>query len=450
MAIELTRGYFMSDLVRALFVGLAVSLATFGATADQLPGLAQLSGAVTVPKPVGQLAIYALNTDKNVGYLVYVVDGRYRAVNMFPGHYDVTLRGTIGQKNWGLTQQTDTIELTAGQAATLDFALNDPTIKPVYVGGLSYDGWSDLPFDEDKPVAKPVAYDQIYPPGRPREIIESICMGCHTASFLSYGAPRTFPDGRPVHDKDGWAITVDRMLLKRPYMDGKPVVLSKKDRADLIDYLNKNFGVDSEPRAVLQENDPPLDPAVLAKAQFIEYRLDNTKEFPKRSTHHVAFNPDGTIWTLDRGSNGPGRGLMWVDPSTGDKEFWPDNGEGEPVIAEWVWADVDGSAWYAGLRHFDRATGRVDIYKLEGPNGGQAIGVSTGIFDSNGDMWFTSFGAGIGKWIRAEDTIVHWEVPLYLAGPYGIALDSKDRVWFAEGGTNGVGMFDPKTQKFRH
>ena len=456
-------------MMRILAMAIAVlGLATSPqARAAQLPGLGQMSGSVAVAKPVGQLAIYAYNRDKYVGYLVYVIDGKYRITNMFPGRYEVTLRGTVGQKSWGVTPETKTADLSAEGAATVDFTLKDTTVKPVYAGGLTYEGYSDVAHDEPKPTAIPAPYDEIYPPGRGRELVESICMACHTVSFLSYGVPRTFPDGRPVHDKDGWAITVDRMLAKKTYMDGRPVTLPRQERLELIDYLNDNFGADSAPRAVLQERDPELDLAALAKVQFIEYRFPNSKKFPSRSNHHVTFNPDGTLWTLDRGSNGPGRGPLWLDPRTAEHEFYPDNGEGEPIIAEWISSDIDGSVWFAGLRHFDRKTGYIDIYKSDAsatsplPNGpgiptgggatsgaGSPIGILTGIFDSEANLWLTS--GGITKWDRKTDSFKRWELISYRAGSYGLALDSKDRVWIAEAGTDGVGRFDPKTEKYVH
>jgi hypothetical protein len=55
------------------------------AKAGVLPGMGQLSGQVAgVPADL-LTTVYALHTEKNVGYMVYVVDGRYRAVNLFPG-----------------------------------------------------------------------------------------------------------------------------------------------------------------------------------------------------------------------------------------------------------------------------------------------------------------------------------------------------------------------------
>ena len=76
------------------------------------------------------------NTDKNVGYMVYVVNGQYRATDLFPGHYDVTLRGTVGQLNWGLPQQTMKVDVAAGQTATADFAMRETALPPTYIGGM--------------------------------------------------------------------------------------------------------------------------------------------------------------------------------------------------------------------------------------------------------------------------------------------------------------------------
>ena len=104
----------MGCLLRTL-LALGLGFAALPAQADQLPGMAQLTGRVAVSKPVGQLAVYAYNTDMRIGYLVYVVNGEYRAVNMFPGHYDVTLRGTVGQKSWGVTPQTQKTEIKANE-----------------------------------------------------------------------------------------------------------------------------------------------------------------------------------------------------------------------------------------------------------------------------------------------------------------------------------------------
>jgi streptogramin lyase len=424
-----------------------------GAAPMPPPPRGELAGKVTVPKPVGQLTVYALNTDKDVGYMVYVVNGRYRFTHLFPGHYEVSLRGTPGQMNWSLAPQTSKIDIAANKSEALDIALIDPTIKPTYVGGLSYEGWSDRPEDGPQPIAQIEPYDVIYPAGPARETMERICFGCHTVQLYPYNVARTYADGRPPHDKDGWAITVERMAHgstfnipgKASNFDGDKL-LSPHDRDVLVEYLAYNFGPNSIPRVVQQESDPTLDPQALDKAEFVEYRFFNTPEFPKRASHTIAFNPDGTVYALDRGSRGS---VMWVNPVTGEKKDYPDHG-----IDESSTADRDGTLWYGGLRHYDPKTNLMDEYRLLTPNGNsRPIDVSTSIFDSNGDLWMSLRGVlagGLGKWERKTNTFVWWDVPILRSRPYGITLDHNDKVWFAEYHNSGVASFDPKTQQFKH
>jgi len=97
----------MRTIVLAGLMALGLGLGGAASSeAAQLPGLGSLAGKVSAPASVGQLSVYAMNTDKGVGYQVFVVDGVYRATNLIPGHYDVTLRGTVGQRSWGVTPQT--------------------------------------------------------------------------------------------------------------------------------------------------------------------------------------------------------------------------------------------------------------------------------------------------------------------------------------------------------
>ena len=441
-------------IIPGSWLGVLAALFASGARvqAAPIPHMGALAGKVTVPKAVGQLTVYALNTDKDVGYMVYVVNGQYRITNLFPGHYQVSLRGTPGQMNWSLTPQSGNIEISADKPSTLDLTLNDPTIKPTYVGGLTYDaGFSDKPDDPRPPDAKIEPYDAIYPPGPARATMERICFGCHTVQLYPYNVARTYASGRPPHDRDGWGITVDRMAHglafntpgKASNFDGDKL-LSTKDQEVLVDYLAQNFGADAAPRAVQQVTDPELDPRALAKAEFIEYRFFNSPAFPKRASHTITFNPDGTLYTLDRGSRAS---VMWVNPVTAEKKDYPVPGGGESITA-----DRDGTVWFGGLSHYDPKTNLLDEYKFQTPNGkGRSISVSTAIFDSNGDLWLSMLGyGGLGKWDRSTNNIVWWDVPILRSRPYGITLDHNDKVWFAEYHNSGVASFDPKTQKFTH
>ena len=100
------------------------------ASGAQLPGMGGLAGRVTVKKPLGFLTVYAFNTDKDVGYMVYVVGGKYRATNLFPGHYDVTLRGTVGQLDWSLPSRRRTSRSLRESRVPLISALPRQTSRP--------------------------------------------------------------------------------------------------------------------------------------------------------------------------------------------------------------------------------------------------------------------------------------------------------------------------------
>ena len=443
-------------IVRAFWGGVIVSIALLGtalqARADHLPGMGDLSGKVTGGKPGLLASVYALNTDKDVGFMVFVVDGEYRAVNLFPGNYEVTIRPAVGQVfTDGFEQQTVKLKIVADAKATADFALKSATYEPDYVGGMTYKGgWSD---DIDAPPsvdAKVEPYNVIYPPGRGRDIMERACMGCHTVQFFSYNFDRKYASGRPVHDKAGWAITVDRMSKgvsfnnrsKAPNFDVE--LLPPADREVLIDYLNDNFGENALPRVVQLESEPELDDKALAKVQFVEYRSANNAELPKRGAHTLGFDPDGNVFASDRAGNGGV--LVWINPQTGEHRDYAKHGGYESLVV-----DVDGTVWYGGLRHFDPKTDLHDDYKFEGPKGGRAIGVSTQIFDSNGDLWLSQLGGGgIAKWDRKIDSISWWDVPIYRSRPYGITLDHNDKVWFAEYHNSAIASFDPKTQTFKN
>src|SRR5690349_18176938 len=106
---------------RLLWPALGAALAFSGtAQAASMAGMGEVSGKVTADASLGQLSVYAFNTDKNVGYQVFVVKGAYRATNLFPGHYEVSLRGTVGQLNWDLPQQAAKIEIKGNDKATAD------------------------------------------------------------------------------------------------------------------------------------------------------------------------------------------------------------------------------------------------------------------------------------------------------------------------------------------
>src|SRR4029450_6131258 len=118
------------------------------------------------------------------------------------------------------------------------------------------------------------SYDEIYPPGPGRVVLETLCMGCHGDNYFSTN-PRS---------AQGWKFGLDKMMgrnlaehergsLGEGDLAGNASAFrfGLQDRKDVLEYLTKNFGLDKKPRAVKREPEMPLDEAALGKAQYIEY-----------------------------------------------------------------------------------------------------------------------------------------------------------------------------------
>ena len=140
----------------AALYGILAVAPSRAADADALPGMAVLSGAVQAPTPFKAAQVRLMNADKNVLFMVYTSGGRYRAVNLFPGTYEVTVRGK------GLEGAAQKITLAAGARETLNFTLRETAPQGVRQGefGFTTQRVGEITL---------VAYDELYPKeaGRP-------------------------------------------------------------------------------------------------------------------------------------------------------------------------------------------------------------------------------------------------------------------------------------------
>ena len=211
---------------------------------DQLTGLegyGQLSGKVTGSEPGVLPVVYAYNTDKDLAYTVFVVDGKYRAVNLIPGSYDVTIRPAVDQLE-GFDPVTVQLDVAADAQGQVDFALQNVGPRPNYIIGLPAEACTaNRPTPE---IAAKLDYalkhggvepgkaigdcqdsliqpfETIFPPGEGRDILVRTCLGCHHPQTFTYNIPKIWGGGRPKHDAIGWAVTVDRMHKRAPGQSG--------------------------------------------------------------------------------------------------------------------------------------------------------------------------------------------------------------------------------------
>jgi streptogramin lyase/mono/diheme cytochrome c family protein len=420
--------------LNATFASMTALLVWMGgsapASADLIAGMGQLAGKVTSPKSAATGMVQALNTEKNVRYTVFISNGAYSFTNLFPGKYQVTV------KKDGFTTAPITVEVKGGAEAKGDLTLKETAIAPTYVGGMTY------------PDAKVEPYEKIYPPGHGRDVLERTCMVCHGVNFFPYNVVRPAPSGRPALDVEGWALFVDYMHQEPAWhIKGNasmfdPKYLPAADRTALIQYLGRNFGPESAPRAVQKEVEPPVDEAALSKAMYIEYLVPNTAAAKERRSQQIDFY-EGNIYYTDRGRPWY---IVKLDPRTGAREDHIQPIGGGHGIA----VDADGTVWYSGgggaFAHYDPKSGLTDAYKIEGEPKLRSV---TEIFDSKGDLWAGFLAtAKLARWNRQTETITYYETPNGRNRPYGLIVDHKDNVWWSAYHDSSLTKFDPKTETF--
>ena len=244
----------------------AVVLAGAGLRAE-VPGTASLSGTVTAAQPFTAAQVYARNVDRGIVHMVYTNGGRYRAVALFPGTYEVS----ASTKH--LESDVRTVTVGAGDAAEIDLVLGDlegdaPALV-IPAGRTAMESGAAGAFEY-------AGYDEIYPPGPGREVAEQVCMACHGENF--------FPS-RPGSERQ-WRAWIDHMVGSTlgdqdptRYAQGllsfraSMFRFGRQDRDDLLAYAVEHFGPDSRRRRVRIEQQTPVDEEALGKAMYIEYYL---------------------------------------------------------------------------------------------------------------------------------------------------------------------------------
>ena len=187
---------------RSSLVGfLALALVPYLVEAQALDGTGSLSGSVTAPSDFRAAKVFALNTDKQIQYMVYTAGGDYRAINLFPGNYEVRVEKS------GFASDVHNVVVNEGQNATVDFSLSEAS------GGMPGAGAAEL-----------VPYDTLYPPGPGRVALEKNCTFCHNDNYL--------PSRQWTSEQ--WQLGVDlllnvggpRSIMHRPVTPGMPSLVA--------------------------------------------------------------------------------------------------------------------------------------------------------------------------------------------------------------------------------
>src|SRR5262245_11322521 len=258
------------------------------------------------------------------------------------------------------------------------------------------------------------ALGQDFPEGAGKQTVTAVCGGCHDINRLKVG-----------YTPEGWR-TVVRMMQNVE----TPV---PADQWDIVtDYLIKSFPERPRPAAVVLSG--PVE------AVIKQWPVPT----PGSRPHDPLATRDGAIWWTGQLANKLGR----LDPTTGAMKEFPLKTfrTGPHGLTE----DRDGNIWFTGnsgslIGKLDPKTGAVTEYSMPNP---EAKDPHTLIFDREGILWFTVQQANmVGRLDPATGQIRLATSPTPKSRPYGMALNSKNVVFFVDFGTNKVASIDANTMQ---
>jgi virginiamycin B lyase len=431
---------------------------------SRIAGTASLSGTATAPRPFSAARVLIRNLDTRMLYMVYTHAGRFRAVALFPGTYEVSVRAP------GLESDVQKLTLKAGDSPSLNLALKQAQAAATETGVGGDESFAVTATESQ-------IYDQMFPAGPGRDILERTCINCHGANRIA---------GMPAR-ADVWAQRIDRMMGRQlwdtdasnyphgvlSFRDASRG-FSRADRQQLVDYLGTHFGPEAKPRRVRMEQEMPLDEAKLGKAMYIEYYLPedppgqgvNAPDFKgvgglyggRRVGQDVRFDNEGNVWLAERGF--PHR-LVKLDPRTGQMKDYvlpdPKNGIHE------VLTDPTGMLWlpeHQGTQPSKekRLLGfnpRTEKWEQQIPMDPANVirnpikWMQSLAMDSKGNIYIGwIMGGALSKLERATNKVSVFPVPQHNAIPYGVVADKNDNIWVALWNVGGVAKFDTQTNQW--
>jgi virginiamycin B lyase len=424
-------------LLALVIVGATWQLATAA-----IDGTGTVTGRVSAARPFRAAQVYLRNIDKRTLYMVYTAEGRYEAPNLIPGSYEVSVK-----KN-GFTTDVRKLQVSVGSNLTADFLLlegpNSPAQLTVFNGPAGA---------RSGPVQ--VAYDDLYPAGPGKAVVERTCVSCHGVNFLPRRQWTQESATAAMNLMTGTGVSTGRGVGTIT-----PEMMGPQDRQLALSYIVANFGRDKPPRS-LKTEEYPLDEQVLGRAMYIEYYapLDPPRVTPRLQEPRIGI--DGNVWYTDLGA--PNH-IGMVDPRTAEFKVYPLPGQstsqtcglgGECPLPHGLTVDMQGNVFWAEVNGFhlgrlDPKTGQMTRYDMNIDGKSKGSMGHTPNLDSKGDVWFSVIiGNKIGKWDRAAQKIVAlYEPPTRNSMPYGTFIDKNDKIWFFEYAGCRIGRFDPFTEAF--
>jgi virginiamycin B lyase len=255
-----------------------------------------------------------------------------------------------------------------------------------------------------------------FPEGPGKEVFVAACGGCHDINRARAG-----------YTPAGWNTVVEMMQnIAAPVPPEQwPMVAA---------YLIKNFP--ERPRPAATVIDGPVTAAI---------KIWPVPTLGSRP-HDPLATKDGALWWTGQLVNKLGR----LDLKTGAmREYVLKTPHTGP---HGLTEDKDGNIWFTGnnaglIGKLEPATGLVTEHRLPDP---AARDPHTLIFDKDGILWFTVQQANqIGRLDPKSGVIKLVTSPTPRSRPYGMAVNSRNVVFFVEFGANKVASIDARTMAIK-
>jgi streptogramin lyase len=334
-------------------------------------------------------------------------------------------------------------------------------------------------------------------PGTPedkRPLIE--CMSCHTLERIA----------RSTYDTDGFVAVLGRMAQYANNTTQARVQYRLVHRELNEDAVRKvaaylaTVNRSSGPSWSYKLQILPRPTGRATRVIITEYRLPR----PTIAPHDVRIGTDGNVWYSDFVENQLGE----LDPKTGATHEYdiPVSKPKSPTGTLDLEADADGNLWLAlmfqtGLAKFDMATKTFQIFPIPPDLDSDAmqqsmvmprswhidgkvwsndvakqsvmrLDVKTGQYelidpyrfmprshqhgpygmaaDAQNNLYFMDFGdENVGRIDAATGAVTLYPTPTPKSWPRRTMLDDRGRLWFTEFAANKIGMFDTKKESFK-
>ena len=405
-------------------------------------------------KPMEGVAVSARAQDKNISTSVYTnQEGEYFFPPLDAGEYRMWAQAV----GFELTRAEKTI--SSGRQIRQDF-----TLKPVadFSSQLSDAEWMEsLP--DDTPADR-----------RMKKVIHNNCVVCHGPGFA---LAKRF-------DADGWEMIFDYMVKisadvdaaagnppqkpgggKYPSLqvDGDGLPLGAEGRLmafykkDIVEYLSRVRGPKPYP---LKLKAFPRPTGEATQIVVTEYDVEHNRGYtlskldPKtcRTTHYL----------LDKNGQTHSEEVLFVNNEYRSGSDWSlgiRSDEQEAANNHDIALGTDGNLYFAQAGttadprgyiwtgnefiKFDIKTGKLQRYPKPSSLGGFHNGKEV---DSKGNVWATQ-PTGVVRIIPETGVYTEFKSVTPIGRPYDMAIDSEDKVWFAQIALDKLGVMDTRTEQ---